>query len=876
MALRRTRRVQAALGAALALASALPATAQTLFPAGPGPYDPTVPTVSGLRGFDTGTGMSTYRDVERVLEGIAAASPRVRLETYGASVEGRPLRLVWISSPANLARLESILAAQRDVASGRRSGLPPDQPILVWLSFGVHGDEASPSEAALELVYQLAASRDATVERWLERAVVIVDPLLNPDGHERYVTWYRAVAGPVPDPDPAAREHRPPWPSGRTNHYYYDLNRDWAWGVQPETRARRAVYLRALPEVHVDFHEMGADKTYFFFPPAPPVNAFLPASTGEWGSVFGAANAAAFDARGWPYFTGEDYDLFYPGYGDSWPSFYGATGMTYEQAGGGTAGITLRRDRGPILTLADRVEHHLVAALTTVDTAVENRAGRLADFEAFWGPGNRRPAGASAAYVVARTGDDAERLAGLLSAQGIEVDTLAAPLAGGGLTPFFGAPAVDDSLPAGTFSVPGDQPLGRYVAALMAPQTALPDSSLFYDITGWSLPYLFGVAAWRADGIPGATGRWTPRPPPQAPPPPPGTLLLAWDYRTTADVVAAARLVAGGIRVRVADRPFRVRDRRFRTGAFLVPVDGQPDSLASGAALQRAIEAAGARPVPLTSFRTTDGIDLGSSRVRPVRDPRVALAAGSAVEPTSLGASWTLLLEAGVDVELVRLEDLAAAPGDDETALAGRESAPLALDGFDAVILPDGPGPEAYAAALGETGAARLGRWVDAGGVLVGIGAGAGWLTSGVSGLTSFEMLPPAEPGDDQRRTPVAQRETDEMRARIPGTLVAARADTTSPLGYGFATGQVAVLIRDPVEFRLAPRGDAWLYMDREPLAGYLPAGARERLPGTPWALVAERGAGHVVLFGDDPAFRGITRATSRALLNALLLLPAP
>ncbi|HUP18566.1 MAG TPA: M14 family zinc carboxypeptidase, partial [Gemmatimonadota bacterium] len=473
-----------ALAAAAVLAATPPLFAQAPFPPGPGPYDPAVPTPAEARGFDTGTTFSTWRDVERVVDAIAAASGRVRVEPYGTTPENRSLRLAWVTSPAQLARLDSLRAANRAFLEGASGELPDDHPVFVWLSFGVHGDEAASTEAALELLYHLAAARDPATVAWLDAAVVVIDPLLNPDGHERYAAWYRSVAGPAPDPDPEAREHRPPWPGGRTNHWNFDLNRDWAWGVQPETRGRRAVYLATLPQVHVDFHEMDAGSTYFFFPPAQPVHVLYPESTDRWGRVFGEANARAFDARGWAYYTEEDFDLFYPGYGDSWPSFYGATGMTYEQAGGGSAGVAIDRPGLGRLTLTERALHHLVAALTTIETAVAHRTERLADFADFWRAPGRAAPGAPAVWLLPADDPEARELAALLHAQGIGVDTLAAWSGAADLTPYPHAPRAVDSLPPGTLVVRSDQPLGRYLAALLSPSTALPDTTLFYDVTG--------------------------------------------------------------------------------------------------------------------------------------------------------------------------------------------------------------------------------------------------------------------------------------------------------------------------------------------------------------------------------------------------------
>ena len=849
------------------------AAAQAPFQAEAGPRDPSVPSVAALRGFETGTGFSLHSDVERVLRGLDEASDRVWLEPYGRSVEGRELWLAWISSPANLARLDSLRAANRAVVEGSGPESVAERPIFVWLSFGVHGDEASSTEAALELVYHLASTTDPAVVGWLDAAVVVVDPLLNPDGHERYAAWFRSVVGPAPDPDPEAREHRPPWPSGRTNHWYFDLNRDWAWGVQPETRARLAAYLETMPQVHVDFHEMDPGSTYFFFPAAQPIHGFYPPSTGEWGRVFGNANAAAFDLRGWPYFTGEDFDLYYPGYGDSWPSFLGATGMTYEQAGGGEAGVVLLREGNGPLTLADRVDRHLGAALTTIATAVGNRSRRLADFDAFWGLDVRRAPGAPVAWAIAGERSARDALAELLVRQGVRVDTLVAAGAAPGLVPFAGAPAAD-SLPSGALLVSADQPLGRYVAALFEPDTMLSDTLLFYDITGWSLPYLFDLDAWRVETMPaGRRDRWSPSAPERAPAPAAG-VALAWDYASVADVIAAGRLAARGLRVRVSDRPFSAAGRSFPRGSFLLATGGEGGE--DPAALAAAVFEAGAAPLALSSFLSDEGVDLGSDHVRLLRAPRIALASGPGTEPTSVGGALHLLgVEAGWPLDVVRLGDLAAGHGADEDSLAALERAPLDLDPYTAIVLPDAEDPAAYAAALGPEGARRLEAWVRAGGTLVAVRTAAAWLADSATGFADLTLVPaPSPPDDERRRIPQHAREAQEARARIPGTLLAAVVDTTAVLGYGYGDGAATVLAREPTELELAEEGNAWVFEDAAARAGYLPADARQRLAGRPYAIVREVGKGQVVAFADDPAFRGILYGLKKVFLNATLLLP--
>ncbi|HYO47898.1 MAG TPA: M14 family metallopeptidase [Gemmatimonadota bacterium] len=862
------------LSLAVLLVAARTIPAQTPFPSGL--HDPTVPTVAELRGFETGVTFSLHADVERVLSGLAGASNRVRLESYGRSVEGRDLWLVWISSAGNLGRLDSLRAANRAVVEGLAGAPGPDRPIFVWLSFGVHGDEASSTEAALELVYHLAASREPAIAGWLEHAVVIVDPLLNPDGHDRYVAWFRSVVGPVPDPDPEAREHRPPWPSGRTNHWYSDLNRDWAWGVQPETRARLVAYLATMPQVHVDFHEMDPGSTYFFFPAAQPIHGFYPPSTGEWGRIFGEANAAAFDERGWPYFTGEDYDLYYPGYGDSWPSFRGATGMTYEQAGGGEAGVVLTREGEEPLTLSDRVARHLTASMTTIETAVSNRSRRLADFDAFWGSPARRAPGAPAAWAISGADEAGDALAELLVRQAVRVDTLAETARGIGIEPFAGSPATD-SLSPGTLIVPADQPFGRYAAALLEPNIALPDTSLFYDITGWSLPFLYDVDAWRVESMPAVVrGPWTPSASVTERLVGAGTVALAWPYEELSDVTAAGRLAARGVRVRVSDRPFMAGGRRFPRGSFILSSLREQEGLEGNpAALASAVLEAGARPLALTSFDTEDGIDLGSSHVRLLPAPRIALASGPGIQPGSVGSAWHLLgVEAGLPLDVVPLGDIAAEEGADEDSLAGLDRSPLDLSPYTAIVLPDAEGPAVYEAVLGREGARRLEAWVRGGGTLIAVRAAAAWLADSATGIADLELAPPVPPpGDADRRVPQAVRDAEELRSHIPGTLLAVAVDTTAVLGYGYADGRAAVLVRDPTELELAEEGNAWVFENAPPLAGYLPDDARLRLSGRPYAVVDHLGSGTVVAFADDPAFRGILYGLKKLYLNAALLL---
>ena len=368
----------------------------------------------------------------------------------------------------------------------------------------VHGDEISSSDAALMEAYHLLAARgDATVDAILRESLVIIDPLQNPDGRARFVSSNLQGEAASPDAEPYAIEHDQPWPGGRFNHYLFDMNRDWFAQTQPETRGRSALYREFWPHVVVDLHEMGGDSSYYFAPPADPLNPHITKNQQKWFDAFGRANGAMFDARGFAYFIREVYDSFYPGYGESWPIFQGAIGMTYEQAS--ARGLRWRRDDGALLSFHDGVLHHFTAAITTAATAAKNRAAILRDFYDY-----RRTAisegetGPVREYLLVPGGDPsrAERLARLLDSQGIEVSRAVEPFRVGART-----------MPVGTWIVASAQPSGRLVRNLLDRETLQPESFLkeqdrrrvkrlgdqIYDVTAWSLPLAFDVEVVTAD-----------------------------------------------------------------------------------------------------------------------------------------------------------------------------------------------------------------------------------------------------------------------------------------------------------------------------------------------------------------------------------------
>ena len=505
----------AALTLAAALAVPSPVTPETR-------YDPRIPTLESVAGHRRGEEITSPDQIAAYLKALAAAAPdRARVVEYARSEEGRPLHVIVIGSPERMARLEDVkkglrgLADPRTLAPGDAERLVKELPAVVWLIHGVHGNEISSPDAALALAHHLlAAQGDETADTVRREAIVLIDPLQNPDGRARFLATNRLGRAASPDPEPAAAEHDEGWPGGRSNHYLFDMNRDWFAQSQPETRGRLRLFVEWYPHVAVDLHEMGGDSTYFFAPPAKPLNPHVTRAQQEWLEAFGRAIASRFDAAGQAYFVREVFDSFYPGYGETWPLIHGAIGMTFEQAS--ARGLVWRREDDTELTFLDGIHNHFRAALATVEAAARGREKLLRDFLDF-----RRSAiaegeaGPVRQYVLVPGADRArlDRLAGLLVGQGIEVRVAAGEVRSG-----------TRAFPAGSVVVPLAQPAGRLVRNLLDPRVTMDEAFVkeqerrrrkrlpdeIYDVTAWSLPLVFDVECAGTGALTGETRAFAP------------------------------------------------------------------------------------------------------------------------------------------------------------------------------------------------------------------------------------------------------------------------------------------------------------------------------------------------------------------------------
>lgn len=783
---------------------------------------------------------------------LDAHSDRVEVESYGRSTEGRPLLLAFLSTPENLARRESIRSNHLR-AIGYEEGAPaPEKPLaIVWLSFGVHGNEAAAPESAMAVLHALADPASG-MGSFLENTLVIVDPSLNPDGYDRYTNWYRQVAPLEPDPLSFAAEHREPWPGGRPNHYLFDLNRDWAWGTQAETRQRLVHYQRWMPHIHADFHEQFPNSPYFFAPAAEPMH---PAVT-EWQRQFqaeiGKANARKFDEEGWLYFTRELFDLFYPSYGDTYPTFSGAIGMTYEQAGHGIAGRAFELENGDLLTLADRIDHHTAAALAAVETASGQAETLDREFRAYFQRAQTRPSGEYKAFVAPHTNrpDQMKAFTRFLDLHQIRYGKAGKKYSMEAWD-YASATAQTAQIDPDDLVVSVYQPAGVLARVLLEPSAQLSDS-LTYDITAWSAIHAFGLEAWALTQRLEPGEAWT-TPAYDAPQWPASAYAYLLPWTSIEDARFLGALLKEGIGVRVAGKPFRLNGRDFERGTLVIT---RADNRRMEGFHERVKDLALAHErhlVALQSGFAETGSDLGSENMHFLPAPRVALLSGEPVSSSSFGATWYYF-------EQVLRYPVSVIP-----AQSFRASV---LEHFDVLILPEGD----YS--WGEGMKSELSEWMRAGGRIIATGGALKWVQQldGVH-LTSKEAFQaPKKEVEERGGTPIRfeDRNRDQASNRIPGTLFRAAIDNSHPMGFGFPDHYFS-LKTGTLSYAYLEKGWNTCYLEKDP--HYLGFAGENALKKVEESLIfgEERvGRGAAVYLVDDPLFRAFWHNGHLLFANAL------
>ena len=807
-------------------------------------YDSAVPTPDEVLGFQIGDWHLSHDQLVFYMRTLAAASDRISIEETGRTYEDRPLLLLVISSPKNLRNVENIREAHlRRARASTPTPVRATDPVVVYQGFSIHGNESSGSNAAPLLAYHLAASNDAEVERLLDQTVILLDPSLNPDGLQRFSTWANAHKSLTPVTDPQSREFNEAWPRGRTNHYWFDLNRDWLPAQHPESRARIATYHRWLPNVLTDHHEMGSDRSFFFQPGiATRTNPLTPARNQELTAALGNYHARALDAIGSLYYSGESFDDFYYGKGSTYPDINGGVGILFEQAS--SRGHARNTENG-VLTFPFTIRNQLTAALSTLRGAQALREELLTYQTDFYASARREAAAASQrAYLFTAPGDPARvaAFAELLRLHELRAFRLTEDYRTAGRRY-----AADNTL-----LVPVDQPNYRLLRTMVEPQTVFRDS-LFYDVSAWSLPHAFGLQTDVLDERTLLTLRGAPvleSGPETVVPPVYSNYAYLIDWRSYDAPRLVYALLRNGLRLRVATESFRLNAVDYPAGTVLVQVQGQNYTAAQ--LHQRLLElqsGTGVRIDGVATGLTNAGIDLGSPSFVSFRRPKVALLVGDGVRSYDAGEVWHLLDQRyGIPVTTL------------PTTRVGRSD----LDGYTHLVMSSG-----NYASLGQSGNAKITNWVKGGGTLLTVRDAVRWADQ--QGLVSVDFKKMDSPKKGVRR-PYAERARDSGAAVVGGAIFRATLDLTHPLAYGYTDPMIS-LFRNTTLF-VAPTENPYatpaVYTDAPLIAGYISPTNLDSLANTAAITTHRSGSGRVICYLDNPNFRAFWYGTNRLFINGL------
>ncbi len=786
---------------------------------------------------------------------LAEHSPQtMRLEQYGTTYEGRPLLVAYFSSPENMDRLEQIrqqhLAATEPGRQGSRNA--PQPPIaLVWLSMSVHGNEPSGSECSMLLAWQLATQTEAEVQQWLKNTVVILDPSLNPDGYERYTHWYRSVSNRRKNPNPDGREHVEPWPRGRTNHYHFDLNRDWAWATQIETQQRLALYYRWRPHVHADLHEQGVDNPYYFAPAAEPLHDYITPWQRDFQTQMGRNHARYFDKNGWLYFTKEVFDLFYPSYGDTYPMFTGAIGMTYEQAGHSTAGRAVLTSSEDTLTLHDRILHHLTTSRSTIEMASQNAELLVENFRKYFERNAEKPQGPYTAFVLPASNNPNQlsALCRLLDRHHIRYGRAGTQMRG--LKGFSYVANKDTvfNIEEQDLVISAYQPNSVLLQVLFEPEHRLTDS-LTYDITAWALPYAYGLEAYALKQRIEPKEAFTPYRAPE-------TYLEASPYawcvrwQSPADARFLARLLERDVRARYALQPFSLAGQNFEVGTLVI---NRADNSSLGADLdgivQEAARAANIEAHAIFSGWAEKGRDLGSDNFTLVNRPEVGLIYSDDTDDNAFGHVW-FLFERDLDYPITPIP-LSRLPR-------------MRLSNYNVLIFPHG----SYS--LPESTLKMLQEWVRQGGRLIAIeGAVKAFADKEGFGLKTRSVPPKDTTETLATLKPYQLRERERISEQVSGAVVQAIVDSTHPMAFGLR-GRYFSLKNSNHCYELTAGAHAPVRLgDSFASYGFIGSRIRPYLKNTPIVATQRIGEGQAIFFIDDPVFRCFWEQGKMLLYNAL------
>lgn len=783
-------------------------------------------------GYGYGERFHFHAQVADYAKYLANSNPKtVKLIPYGRTSEGRDLMVLAFASEENINNLEEIRKANLQNI-GLESGSGGNVPVIAMLSYNVHGNEAVNTEVALQMMYTLTNS-----DNKFKDIIVLIDPCVNPDGFDRYSQWYNRQIGRQPNANPEAVEHNEPWPGGRFNHYYFDMNRDLAWQTQFETQQRIRFYNSWMPHFHGDFHEMGPNSTYFFAPSAKPYHEDFTAFQRDFQHKIGNYHKKEFDEKGWEYYTKANYDLLYPGYGDTYPSYNGAIAMTYEQGGSGRAGLAFLKSNGDTLTLAERMDHSYSTSIAALTAVSENASEIKEAFNKYFVDTKKAGYGSYKSFVMQGKTADKLALAKLLDKLEIKYafSDKKLNLKGFNYNSQISEPFTleNNDLIVNTF-----QPKGIFTKIIFEPHTMLEDSST-YDITAWALPYVFGLNAYAlTQKIEGDKSSLDTEKPSTI-----SSKAYAYALKmvSKSDYKFLAQALNSGIKAKLQPEAFRANNKDFPAGTVVLLQSKNQNLENSLKAIQEQI------PANLEAFNSgmvESGNDLGVDEVEQFSAPRIGIFMGNDISPTGFGEIWHF-----IDQELAYPNTLLSIESFERTK----------FNNYDILVFPSGD----YDKNIAES--KNLAAWIEKGGRLI-LMEDACKSFAGIEGYSLKEKTKEDEKPNLHKKYGLSMR--DELSANVPGAIFEINLDNSHPLAYGYGE-KTAILVKSPNNYELLKDGwnvgtlGAWK-------SGFVGSKLKKEMKDVPVFAVQDKGRGKVIYLVESPIFRGFWHAGKALFTNAL------
>ena len=801
-------------------------------------YNSKIPTPESVIGFQVGKWHASHDKIVQYMYALAEASDRISIEDRGKTYEDRPLLLLTITSPKNHKNIEQIRTEHLKLSDAKTSASINinNLPLIIYQGFSIHGNEASGANAGLLVAYYLAAAEGEYINELLDKTVILFDPSYNPDGLQRFSTWVNMHKNQNLSIDNSDREYDEVWPGGRTNHYWFDMNRDWLVSQLPESQVRVKTFHQWKPNILTDHHEMGTNATFFFQPGIPSrTHPLTPKLNQQLTAKIGEYHAAALDKIGSLYYTEESFDDFYYGKGSTFPDINGGIGILFEQAS--SRGHAQQSDNG-ILTFPFAIRNQFTTALSTQKAGLNLRTELLQYQRDFYLNAQKEISKDKTKAIV--FGDAADRsktfhFTEMLSRQKIKYHKLNKTIKISGLsfTP-------DDS-----YIIPMDQPNYRMIQAMFEKRTTFQDS-LFYDISAWTLPLAFGMNYADLQNISSVGSEINTLTFPEGKVNAKSNYAYLFEWEDYYTPKALYYILKRDLRAKVAMKPFTFKGKKYDYGTILIPATNQRKSVDTMYELLSNLAKESGINIDAAQTGLTDGIDLGSSNFKALEKPSIALIIGEGISSYDAGEIWHLL-DTRYDIAVTKLDTKDLSKAD--------------LGKYTTVILPNTSGSTL------NTSLDNLKSFVEKGGILIGYRNSLKWLNEQKFIKLDFEKTKP-----ETKDITFAQRQKFRGAQVIGGTIFEADIDRSHPVNFGYQNNKIA-LFRNTTVF-IKPDSSNYVnpiqYTKNPLLSGYISKENLKAIGGSIPFKTSNLGKGKVIVFTDNTNFRAFWYGTNKLLMNAI------